>query len=118
MWNRAGSSVRPYGGVQPPEEATTQGKSPTCRVPAVYLTWANVLFLTFFAFNEINKLRVISRGQNSDSPRLHHRKLLQSTSLQGRRMTQRQAGKLNLRELNLMDYSGLTVSSRFLGFLC
>jgi hypothetical protein len=33
-------------------------------------------------------------------------------------MTQRQAGKLNLRELNVMDYSGLTVSSRFLGFLC
>src|SRR6266852_231475 len=42
------------------------------RVPAVYLTSANVLFISFLAFNEINKLRVISRGQNSDSPRLQY----------------------------------------------
>src|SRR6266478_3427856 len=42
------------------------------RVPTVYPTWANVLFLAFSSFNEINKLCVISRGQNSDSPRLHH----------------------------------------------
>jgi hypothetical protein len=42
----------------------------------VYLTWANVLFLAFFAFNEINKLRVISRGQNSDS--LHRHFLLRT----------------------------------------
>jgi hypothetical protein len=38
------------------------------RVPAVYLTWTNVLFLTFLAFSEINKLRVISRGQNPTPP--------------------------------------------------
>jgi hypothetical protein len=38
----------------------------------VYLTSANVLFLSSFALNEINKLRVISAAQNSDSPRLHH----------------------------------------------
>jgi hypothetical protein len=42
------------------------------RVPAVYLTSANSLFLSVFAFNEINKLGVISQGQNSDSARLHH----------------------------------------------
>jgi hypothetical protein len=39
---------------------------------SVYLTSANVLFLSFFAFSEINKLRVISEAQNSDCPRLHH----------------------------------------------
>ncbi len=33
----------------------------------MYLTWANPLFLAFFAFNEINKLRVFNRAQNSDS---------------------------------------------------
>jgi len=42
-----------------------------CRVPAMYLTSANLLFLTFFAFNEINKLCIIGEAQNSDSPRLH-----------------------------------------------
>ncbi len=42
------------------------------RVRAVYLTSANVLFISFLAFNEINKLRVIKKGQNSDSPRLHN----------------------------------------------
>jgi hypothetical protein len=42
------------------------------RVPAVYPNWANVLFLAFSSFSEINKLCVISRGQNSDSPRPHH----------------------------------------------
>jgi len=41
------------------------------RVSAVYLTWANALFLAVFALSEINKLRVINEGQNSDSPRLH-----------------------------------------------
>lgn len=41
------------------------------RVPAVYLTLANSLLLAFLTFNEINKLRVISEAQNSDSPRLH-----------------------------------------------
>ena len=43
----------------------------SCRVPAMYLTSANLLFLTFFAFNEINKLCIIGEAQNSDSPRLH-----------------------------------------------
>jgi hypothetical protein len=38
----------------------------------MYLTSANVQFLSIFAFNEINKLRIISEAQNSDSPRLHH----------------------------------------------
>jgi hypothetical protein len=38
------------------------------RVPAVYLTWANSLFLSFLAFSRISKLRGISRAQNSDSP--------------------------------------------------
>lgn len=38
------------------------------RVSAVYLTWANALFLAVLALSEINKLRVISEGQNSDSP--------------------------------------------------
>jgi hypothetical protein len=37
----------------------------------VYLTLAESLFLAFLAFSGINKLRVISWGQNSDSPRLH-----------------------------------------------
>jgi len=41
------------------------------RVPAVYLTLAISLFLPSFQLNEINKLRVISEGQNSDSHRLH-----------------------------------------------
>ena len=45
---------------------------PKSGVPPVYLTWADVVFLAFLAFNEINKLRVIRWGQNSDSPRLHH----------------------------------------------
>ena len=40
------------------------------RVPAVYLTWANQLFLMFLAFSRISKLRGISGGQNSDSPHL------------------------------------------------
>ena len=38
-----------------------------CRVPAVYLTWANQVFSAFFSLNGINKLRGISWGQNSDS---------------------------------------------------
>jgi hypothetical protein len=42
------------------------------RVPTVYSSWANVLFLAFSSFNEINKLCVIGQGQNSDSPRLDH----------------------------------------------
>ena len=45
--------------------------SPHCsksRVPAVYSTSAHSLFLAFFAFNEINNLRLISQAQNSDSP--------------------------------------------------
>jgi hypothetical protein len=41
------------------------------RVPAVYPTSVNALFLAFFALNEINKLRVITEAENSDSPRLH-----------------------------------------------
>jgi hypothetical protein len=44
------------------------------RVPAVYLTWANPLFLSSLAFSRISKLRGITRAQNSDSPRLHHTK--------------------------------------------
>ena len=30
------------------------------RVPGVYLTWANSVFLAFFAFNTINNLRAFS----------------------------------------------------------
>jgi hypothetical protein len=30
------------------------------RVPGVYLTWANMMFLAFFAFNRINNLRVFN----------------------------------------------------------
>ena len=30
------------------------------RVPAVYLTWANPVFLAFFAFNGINNLRAFN----------------------------------------------------------
>ena len=30
------------------------------RVPAVYLTWANSLFLAFFAFNGISNLRAFN----------------------------------------------------------
>ncbi len=30
------------------------------RVPAVYLTWANPVFLAFFSFNRINNLRVFN----------------------------------------------------------
>jgi hypothetical protein len=41
------------------------------RVPAVYLTSANSLFLYFLPFNRISKLREISGAQNSDSLRLH-----------------------------------------------
>src|SRR6266478_515787 len=37
-------------------------------VLAVYPTSAHSLFLAFFAFNEINNLRLISQAQNSDSP--------------------------------------------------
>src|SRR5712664_3196252 len=43
--------------------------SPHCsksRVPAVYPTSAHSLFLTFFDFNEINNLRLISQAQNSE----------------------------------------------------
>jgi hypothetical protein len=50
--------------------------SPHCsksNVPAVYPTSAHSLFLAFFAFNEINKLRLINRAQNSDSLYLHSR---------------------------------------------
>jgi hypothetical protein len=42
------------------------------RVPDVYLSSANSLFLYFLPFNRISKLREISGAQNSDSPRLHH----------------------------------------------
>jgi hypothetical protein len=38
----------------------------------VYPTSAHSLFLAFFAFNEINNLRLISQAQNSDSPHVHH----------------------------------------------
>ena len=30
------------------------------RVPAVYLSWANSVFLTFFSFNRINNLRAFN----------------------------------------------------------
>jgi len=30
------------------------------RVPGVYLTWAHMMFLAFFAFNGINNLRVFN----------------------------------------------------------
>ena len=43
-----------------------------CRVPGVYLTWANALFLAFFAFNGINNLHRVNEAPNSDSPRRHH----------------------------------------------
>jgi hypothetical protein len=42
------------------------------RVPAVYLSWANSLFLAFPAFSRINKLRRVNPAPNSDSPRRHH----------------------------------------------
>src|SRR5258708_24932721 len=42
------------------------------RVPAVYLTWANSMFLLFLPFSRISKLSGISEAKNSDSPRLHH----------------------------------------------
>jgi len=38
------------------------------RVRAVYLTSVNALFLANVALNKINRLLVISKGQNSDSP--------------------------------------------------
>ncbi len=34
--------------------------SDVTRVPAVYLTWANPMFLAFFAFSRINNLRVFN----------------------------------------------------------
>ena len=43
----------------------------TFRVPAVYLTWANSLFLAFLAFSRINNLRRVNQAPNSDSPRRH-----------------------------------------------
>ncbi len=57
-----------------PEAGLWEIDSPRCSkrgVPAVYLTSVNSQFLSFSSFNEINMLRVISQGQNSDSPRLH-----------------------------------------------
>src|SRR6266576_2327819 len=38
------------------------------RVPAVYLSCANPVFLAFFAFNRINNLPRINGAPNSDSP--------------------------------------------------
>ncbi len=35
------------------------------RVPAVYLTWANPVFLAFFAFNRINNLRIFNAAFSS-----------------------------------------------------
>ena len=35
------------------------------RVPAVYLGWANMRFLAFFAFNGINNLRIFSAAFSS-----------------------------------------------------
>jgi len=32
----------------------------TLRVPGVYLTWVNSVFLSFFSFNGINNLRVFN----------------------------------------------------------
>jgi hypothetical protein len=43
-----------------------------CGVPAVYLTSANPVFLAFVALSRMSKLRGISGGPNSDSPRRHH----------------------------------------------
>jgi hypothetical protein len=34
--------------------------SPMPRVPRLYLTWANQVFLAFFAFNGINNLRAFN----------------------------------------------------------
>src|SRR5579872_3816667 len=39
---------------------TYRETSCTLRVPAVYLGWANSVFLAFFAFNRINNLRISS----------------------------------------------------------
>jgi len=41
------------------------------RVPGVSLSWANPVFLAFFSFSRISKLRGISGGLNSDSHRPH-----------------------------------------------
>jgi hypothetical protein len=51
-----------------------EGPEPSrkARVPAVYLTSANSLFLLFLPFSRISKLRGISGAQNSDSPRLQN----------------------------------------------
>lgn len=37
-------------------------------VPAAYLTWANSLFLAFFAFNESTKLRINQWGSPTPPP--------------------------------------------------
>ena len=39
---------------------TTRSLPSSVRVPAVYLTWANSVFLAFFSFNGINNLRVFN----------------------------------------------------------
>jgi hypothetical protein len=36
------------------------------RVPGVYLSWANPVFLAFFSFNGINNLRVFSVAASKD----------------------------------------------------
>jgi hypothetical protein len=41
-------------------------------VPAVYLTWANPVFLAFLAFSGMSKLHGISGSPNFDSPHRHH----------------------------------------------
>jgi|SRR6266581_6594670 len=49
-------------------------------VPAVYLTLANSLVLSFLALIEINKLCLINQAQNSDSPRLQNFRLMKTLS--------------------------------------
>lgn len=50
---------------------------------AVYLTWANPVFLVFFALSPMSKLRGINAGVDSDSPRLHHCKGFELLSRRG-----------------------------------
>src|SRR5271170_3474727 len=60
-WGRFGRRLQGRNG----QMSRTESMRLNFRVPGVYLTWANMMFLAFFAFNGINNLRAFNVGFSS-----------------------------------------------------
>jgi hypothetical protein len=83
----------------------TRGVGKVSRVPAVYLTWADSLFLPFFALNRINNLRVFSVAFSS-IPTAPTNLLIHSTGLTKTARRQKAAVRNRAESARLHKLSG------------